>query len=202
MDSAARRRTALHEAGHAVASIVLGIPVEYTSIRPGRAFSGINIAVLTPPADFDLFDPDRPAVLHPPGLRADVERRIIRLMAGELAARRLDRSPPASMYTDDAAQRIARRALASLGPRIAELVTANEQRDEPSSDDQNAMDMARAFVGREGAFAYLRWLTSEAELFVARYAAAILRVADALERHAVLRGDAIAALVYPPKEGA
>jgi hypothetical protein len=50
-----------------------------------------------------------------------------------------------------------------------------------------------------GAF-YLELLRAEARALVVRYRAEILREADALERLAVLRGDAIAALVFPAIE--
>ena len=48
-----------------------------------------------------------------------------------------------------------------------------------------------------GAF-YLEWLRAEARALVVRYQDEILRVADALERHAVLRADEVAALVIAP----
>jgi hypothetical protein len=50
-----------------------------------------------------------------------------------------------------------------------------------------------------GAF-YLECFRVESRALVVRYAAAILRVADALERHAILQGDQVAALSIPRRK--
>ena len=191
-----RRRTALHEAGHAVAGVVMGRPLEYASIRPGRTFSGIAVPVPRdrPPG----FDPDRFVPVQPAELRADVERQIVTVLAGDLAALYL--AEPRSGYVDTSEEEVAA-ALEALGPRVAELVIHHETDEVPTdSDEERARGLALAFIGNDaGAAHYLAWLRAEASQLVIRYRAAIVRVADALERHAVLAGDAIAALVYPPK---
>jgi hypothetical protein len=86
--------------------------------------------------------------------------------------------------------------------RLAELVVDREESDEPLDDDEThafALAGAIASIGSEmgGAF-YLEWLRAEARALVVRYQDEILRVADALERHAVLRADEVAALVIAP----
>src|SRR4051794_32921778 len=91
-DPTALRRTALHEAGHAVAELILGGQVEYVSTRPGNAFRGIEVAVPRP-LDLGGFDPFRSVSVQPPGLRADVERRIVVFLAGEIAAQYLGPTP-------------------------------------------------------------------------------------------------------------
>ena len=89
----------------------------------------------------------------------------------------------------------------ALGPRISELVIHHETRDEAYVSDQHrATDFAIAVFGDVlGGAHYLAWLRAEAEALVIRYRTAILRVADALERHAVLRDEQVAALVYPSR---
>ena len=74
-----------------------------------------------------------------------------------------------------------------------------EQAEESEPDEERAWSLTQAFAGPETGIWYLSWLREEAKAFVIRYHAAILRVADALERHAVLRGDQVAALVFPPR---
>ena len=203
MTAAERRSVAIHEAGHAVADVVLGIPVEYTSIRPGKTFAGIEVPA---PFEVDLgsWNQYLPISAAPADLRAYVEKRIIAFLAGPIAAvilyEPVGRGAPVREEFDPDA--IARQALANLGPRLAELVVAKEESDEPNNGDEaNAFELANAFVGPDmgGAF-YLEWLRVEARALVVRYAAAILRVADALERHAILQGDQVAALIHPPKE--
>jgi hypothetical protein len=46
---------------------------------------------------------------------------------------------------------------------------------------------------------FFEMLRIEPQDLVMRYSAAILRVAEALERHAVLRGDQASALVFPKR---
>ena len=194
-EAAARRRTALHEAGHAAADVVLGLPLEYASIRAGRTFAGVAVPVAR-----DLRDADKltmyPTMLQPPALRDDVERRVISMLAGALAELYLGELPPPRDYSDDEALAIARAALARLPPRLAELVVHHEEREDPTGgDEDNAYGLAEAIVGPEAAELYLALLRHEARALVVRYHAAIRSVADALERHAVLSGDAVAALV-------
>ena len=201
----ARRWTALHEAGHGVAEVVLGGAGKYVSIRPGKTFSGIHVSVPSE-RDTSQFNPFKPLITQPAELRADIEREVIVYLAGDLAAATLyepsgDESEAIEAPDTDA---LARQALASLGPRLAELIVADEESDEPHEDDETrAHELASAFVSigddtMSGAF-YLEWLRGEARALVLRYRAAILRVADALERHVVLQGEQVAALVYPPK---
>jgi hypothetical protein len=203
MTAADRRIIAIHEAGHAVADVLLGIPVEFASIRPGKTFAGIEVPAPHRPDSFD-WNQYLPISAAPADLRAYVEKRVIAFLSGHIAATTLYEPLPRrrrlTVELPDA-DAIARDALASLGPRLAELVVAHEESDEETGGDEaNAFALANAFAGPDmgGAF-YLEWLRVEARALVARYEAAILRVADALERHAVLRGEQIAALVHPPK---
>jgi hypothetical protein len=169
--------------------VVLRGTVEYVSIRPGRTFSGINVPVRTGRSDVDRFNPFLPVNAQPPALRGDVERDIICKLAGDIAALYL--ATPTSGYRDEPdSDSIARRALESLGPRLAELVVAREESEEASDGDEaNAWQLADAFAGPEVGMFYLEWLRASARALVMRYSAAILRVADALERHAVLRAS-------------
>lgn len=179
-----RRRIALHEAGHAVACVVFGTPLEYVSIRPGRTFGGVTVGV---PREV----PDAPgrATWLDPAIRVDLERRVIASLAGDLAER-LD--PTAGPRPVDETE--VRAALEALGPRVVELIE-REQRDDPVlSDAAAAWYLAERLAG-DGARHYVEWLRVEANELVLRYAAAIGRVAEALERREVLDGPAVAALV-------
>ena len=83
-DPAARRRTALHEAGHAVAFVTLGIPLEYASIRPGRSFNAVVVPTHREMPDLDAFGVGL-LVEQPSALRAELERDVIATLAGDLA---------------------------------------------------------------------------------------------------------------------
>lgn len=193
-----RRQIALHEASHAVAHVVLGLPLEYASIRRGRTFGGMTVSIprgLAGAGDFDTF---KPVPLQPAALRADVERRVISRLAGELGVLYLAPVDPVATYTDDDSEAIAHEALAALSPRTAELVAKRETSEDGFQHDEAAAEeLAAAFAGPESWVSYLGWLRAEARALVVRYGAPILRVADALERHAVLDGEQIAALIYP-----
>lgn len=193
-----RRQVALEEGGHSVCQVVLGFGSKYASIRPGRQFSGIASGL-----GYDMpegFNPDLFVLQQPPEVRATVERRIFIWLVGDLSALYLADEPSVG-YSSDEAEQIAQAALDELGPRLAELVVEYEQREDLDVGDEVwASRFANAFAGPEVGPAYLAWLKIEAREFVLRYRHAILRVAAALERHGVLSGDAIAALVYPRKE--
>ena len=198
--AATRRATCLHEAAHATIAVILGDAVEYVSVRSGKHFRGIAV----PPVrherpEADRFAPWHPVCMQPPELRADVERSILVFLAGDLAALYL--TPPQTSYVDEDVEEIARRALDNLGPRLAELVVGHEESDGPfDDDDTKAVGLASAFAGPQAGVFYLAWLRAEARELVLRYQAAIRRVGDALERHAVLRGDEVAALVHPSRK--
>jgi hypothetical protein len=201
VNAAERRRVALHEAGHAVADVVFGRGVEYASARAGRTFAGLTLAAPGPAGATDGFDPFLFVVQQPAACRDHVERTVISLMAGDLAELFLV-SEPVNAYSDDQAEQIARTALEGLGPRLAELVAKHEDREEPTpTDHEQAFSLAAAFVGPDPVAVgnYLAWLRAEASRLVRVYAPAILRVADALERRAVLSGAEVAALVNQPR---
>ena len=193
-----RRHVALHEAGHAVASDLFGMPLEYVSIRPGETFDGITSGDPHPiPPGFDA---SRPVAAQPHEVRAAVERRILGDLAGDVAARYLAAEPATVRCDPLEAAEIDRQALTAVGPRTAELVVREEERTEPhESDEAKAWELADAFAGPETGWRYLEWLRSEARDLAIRYHPAILRVADALERSGILTGEQVAALVHPPR---
>jgi hypothetical protein len=156
------------------------------------------------PGDFpdrDGWNPELPVACQPPRMRAGIEREILAIFAGDLAGLYLvPGEPGAARYVDEDVDAIATQALASLGPRLAELVVAHEQAEEPFLDDEaHARQLANTSAGPEAGPLYAEMLRVEARLLVTRHHRAILRVADALEREAVLDGAQIAALVRPQK---
>ena len=77
---------------------------------------------------------------------------------------------------------------------------AHEANRDSQDDETTAWRTAHALAGDfEVTLHYLAWLRGEARQLVVRCAPAILRVADALERSAVLDGEQVAALVRPSK---
>lgn len=148
---------------------------------------------------FDGWDPSGPISVQPPDLRVAVERRILVFLAGDIGALHLG-SPPEGYIGDSVDEEMARQALAKLGPRLAELIIANEVCTDPrTADEANARSAANAFAGPEAGWLYLEWLRRESLELVIRYRMAIWRVADALERAHVLTGEQVTALVHPSK---
>jgi hypothetical protein len=194
-DPAVFRRTCIHEAGHAVASVVVGEGVEFVSVRPTETFRGMNVSA--PPAlDLAGFDGFRSVSFEPPALRAGVERHVIMLLAGDLAAWLLGPTPADDYHAASADEALARQALEKLGPRLSELLATIEADTEPQfGDEHNARVNCDAFAGPTVGALYLEFLRASARELVIRYARAIVRVADALERLHVLTGEQVAALV-------
>ena len=117
-----RHWVAIHEGGHAVANVVLGRTVEYVSIRPGKTFAGLSVAATEDIPDMDRWNQFLPISVAPPAFRADLEKRIIAKLAGEIAATLLYQpssvgAPP--RLDPSETESIARKALDSLGPRLA-----------------------------------------------------------------------------------
>lgn len=191
-----RRRTAIHKAAHACVSQDLGIEVEYASVRPGRNFDGVAVNAHAAVADLDRLGLGG-VMDQPPALRADVERRVVVMLAGEAAAL-VFAEPDVDGWDVDPVE-VAARGLAALPPRVAELAIAAENSEAmPATDADKAGELAAALTGPTGGAAhYLAWLSAEAEFLVRQRRDAILRVADALEAHAILTGDQIAAITSP-----
>ena len=191
-----RRRIALHEAGHAVAHLEFRIPLEYASIRPGRTFAGVAVPALRDEPDYGEARFGAPAPLQPETVRADIERRAIASLAGDIAALYLADAPAGAAYGGDEAETIARDALAGLASRVAELVVSHETSEEPTPGDEAAARYLAALIaGPVPVDTYLAWLRVLAHEFVIRFRTAILAVADALEASGVLSGDQVAAIV-------
>jgi hypothetical protein len=71
-DAELRRLVALHEAGHAVSNVIMGVSIEYASIRPGKHFLGV-VDPGPRTRHTEGFDPFRPLCTQPAELRADIE---------------------------------------------------------------------------------------------------------------------------------
>jgi len=183
---------ALHEAGHAVADwLLLGRVPALVTVAAAGAHAGV--AVFDPPLVVDLagHDPDTPAFLADPRLRADAERAIVALLAGRAAE---SLAPPeADGYADDSpppgAADLAGR-LARLSPRDRELLADAEGMPGPTADAPLSTDRAVALglsgrlVGAEEARLHLAWLGAVAHTFVERHRAPIVALArELMARH-------------------
>lgn len=186
-----RWRTAHHESGHTVAMIVVGMPLEAVSIRPGKHFGGI-----AHPGDLRTWQAEIPptfgtvpSVALPADFRKAWERRIVVSLAGELAARW---AVPLTGFIPSPAEDFAERAaaaLARLSPRHAELIVAAESADPTPSDEESAASDSYALVGPEESAAHLNWLRVVAGELVREWACEISALGAALLERPVLSGD-------------
>jgi hypothetical protein len=191
-----RRSIAIHEAGHAVAYVVLGRPIEYVTVRPVAG----SLAYCQPgPVELpsvEGFDASDVVPMKPPAMRAWLEVSAIIALAGPVAADAL--TAPTHGYLEPEAPPAAVRDLDDLPPRVAELMAAADADGVHGRTDEQRAEMAvRDLAGAAVSPFYLEWLRDEARTLVRCYADAIVRVADALERSDTLTAAEIAALVHP-----
>jgi hypothetical protein len=192
----ARIRTAHHEAGHAVASVLYRHPLALVSIRPGETYHGIAAYEPAPPVEG--FEPDYPVPMQRHETRARIERDIVITLAGPIAGSWVE--PFESGYVDDRDQQAAARAadaLSALTPRHRELLEALET--DPigrDPDEVRATELAEAWTGdREEGSRYLMWLWSVAQRLVREYWHVVRALAAELLRSDVLSGDDVASIV-------
>lgn len=189
-----RARVAMHEACHAVVALVLAVPVDLLSIRPGEGYRG---ATLFAPGEIlpwqDLVS-NAAAPSQPPAAREAMERDIIVSLAGPASAYML---PPLSGHVppDHDEERIAGAlvALQRLDPALAcRLLAAESEPDSPEGHDSTrAQRVAWHLNGfdRTLANAHIYYLAAVANELVSRHRHAINAVAAALLEKTVLMGS-------------
>lgn len=189
--TASRWPTAVHEAGHFLASyFLLGQAPEVVSVRPAEAHSGVNIR--SAQIDFTGHPAELPLPLADPRLRSLTERHLLVFLAGQAAERLVPRlgfvpdPEPAA-----AAERLAE-SLARLSPRHVELLADAESRPAPESpfesDDEEALRLALRLAGQEARL-HVAWLSAVADRFVERFAPLVAALARELMARTVMSGD-------------
>lgn len=195
-------RTAYHEAGHVVAMLVLGQPLDIVSIRPSKHYAGITLYGECGRQGWQGEIPNilDPATQHPSDFRAFFERRIVVSLAGKIAGT-LAPVEPYSGYTapspdEEFAERAAH-AIARLSPRHRELVLKTEAEEASEAfptDDETAMRDATVLSGDE-ASSHVGWLEQVARRLVHQHAVSIEMLAEALLQRPVLSGQEAAQIV-------
>jgi hypothetical protein len=182
-----RARTAIHEAGHAVTSIILlgEGPVSAASIRPGKGHLGVTLMTE-----------------GLPGTREDAEKDIIVTLAGDEAVKQvgLSSEQPQGDTPDEVAGVTATLSLEHLAPLVRDrLLGAEAMEPDPElADGPKSWRQAQRldeYQMRE-ASAHLDYLTVVTEGVVARHTYAIRRVAEALFAETTLDGATVAAIVH------
>jgi hypothetical protein len=207
-DAQGRRATALHEAGHAVATVLLfGVAPRVLTIRRAADYLG---ACIPPALSFDLsgHDPDRPLCLADPVIRGEVERVIVMFLAGS-AAERLQWDLTSGWIEDAGSGADERQAAAMVAeletwaPHDRELLAFAEAAPavarEISPDDSEAAGWSIRLAGESGGL-YLIYLEAVARQFVTRHSAPILALADALLERSALNGEHAVSIVTAARE--
>ncbi|HEV2560237.1 MAG TPA: AAA family ATPase [Microvirga sp.] len=165
------RVAALHEAGHAVLALRLGLSLVSVTIQAGEGSGGATTIRRTE------LTPDRDAL----------ERQVVNLLAGRAADRVLGGGAHAGAACDlREAKRLVAALHASLG--LGERLLAPVDPDR--ADEWLRLDRELAAAVEQD----LRRLQGTAEMMVAANRAAILAVADALLAQRVLTGEEVAAI--------
>jgi hypothetical protein len=201
MTDDARRRTAYHEAAHAVAGILYGRPIRVVSIRPGAQYRGTTLyesSTGLSEALAGVFDPSAPALLQPSETRTAIEREIVITLAGPTAGQwahvttgRIE-PDPCEIDAEKAAA-----GLAALSPRHRELIVSEEVSDaERVGDEQAASNLSWALIGEPiEEVMHLAWLRAVTSNLVVRQWHQIEALANALLDRTVLDGATAAAIV-------
>lgn len=193
------REIAIHESGHALASVQFGFGLGVVSIRPGRKHLGITMA-----------DGPRRIILggHPldgldPTQRRLADQALVVTLIGDeatdLLRPRMGRQPDPAGYIGDARaflDAVARPggSVAPLAPAMAARLAAAEADPEGADDYERAVDLAYRVVG-ETWQPYVLWARAEARVLARDHASAIHALAAALVREEVIDGPSAIAIL-------
>ncbi len=181
MSDGDRRRSAFHEAGHAVmARLLFGEPPQVVSLRPGAAYSAVCIGQSRPfPTEWKQH---APSILQPATLRNHAEADIAMSLAGDLAANMAGFATSGyGEAPDEQAARASARALSELSPRARELLEVAEKKTDALSDWTLAHRVSWLFTGsEEESVAHVAWVKVLAQRLLLAHEDALTRVADSL----------------------
>ncbi len=203
-----RRRTAFHEASHALAARLLGFDVSTASIRKGEHLLGVVTYERPAVSDFTErierrrghsllgLNGLRPVPLFGEEARRSGESLIMIRQAGRLGEEFVG-SPPEPGYVDDFDDREALRIATELtNQQTAELDAIYAETDIPS-DDTTANQVARYIAGERGAAALVAWLRHETArlVFSGLFSRLLPPIAELLLRNESIPGQAVHAVV-------
>jgi hypothetical protein len=191
---------AYHEAGHAVAAVLLGGritgPLAMTESGRGLAFTG------APERDLDELDAGLPAVAWPAQLRRSLEIEAMICLAGAEAEKYAPLhlvDAVAGGYSLD--ERTIARRTPVLPPTGEELRKLSRALGETlPSDVENIYDLATVMSADDGgAWPLIEWWRRETTAFVAGplFQARLHPLADALMRHGTLSAGSVRELLEP-----
>lgn len=185
------RRTAHHEAGHALAGWLYDRPLAIVSIRPGQGYGGVTRWETADRSWMESFDANAPALLEPTNVRNAIEREIVIALAGPIAGHLA--VVTTGYYSPDACEMEAEReaeGLAALSPRAQELVIAMEAEPGIGSDEEAAGHLSHALTwdDREAA-THLEWLRVTAHNLVVSRWYRLTALANVLLERRVLDGE-------------
>lgn len=193
-----RWRTCLHEAGHAVVGLAVGLSPEVVSIRPSLTHRGVTIMARgtyaeRPGEGAAFFDRSLPL-----SMRDLLEAHIAVDLAGELAGLLALASgyQSAADLDDEAHARRVATAITGLDPeRQARLETAAAA-PESSDDWDRAVASAGALLARneDAAGALLAFVRAITAALVYRHVRTIFALARELDLHETLSGERVRAL--------
>lgn len=157
-----RLRTSFHEAGHAVAAVLLGRPLGLVTIRPGAAYSGLCQWTSARVTDADLDKIDRgPVPMMPARLRRVIETSVIVSLCGPLAAELAGpyngTVPPDEAHDLDEAERLAR-GVADLSRPDRDRLAGLEADPEPLDPDEERAWRRASALDVDAPVHYLGWL--------------------------------------------
>lgn len=193
------RHTLLHEAGHAVFTVLFGWVCNGITTEPGEYSNGVcrSVPPSAPPGTFDPVNIARPFFLWPEAARRLLEARTMIVMGGDVAADLLD--DPDARVPDTVAVRIVEQMAELPEPGMeerAELAAMVNDEDAPSDEDQVTKMVWAAHGGDlASAKAWLDYLYRQVRQIVRAEADRILALADVLAVQPTLTGEMVAALL-------
>jgi hypothetical protein len=200
MTAADRRKTAAHEAGHALALyLTTNRPPELVSTRPGKSFGGVMIPAELPSSTDELLR-DTPSIFQPEGLRRALEARICVFVAGEIAEHlAVGLFPPLTVESktaDTAAAETTAATLSRLAPRHRDLLAVAEAATQSVHDAEQAQRPSWLLTGRWGESSlHVLWLQAVTQDLLVRHTDALRRLTEALELAGGMDGDAFEAVI-------